>query len=141
MRILFDQGTPVPLRDHLVGHVIETAFELGWSTLENGALLAAAEDSFNLLITTDQKLRYQQNLAGRNLSILVLMTTSWPRIQRSPGKSSRQSTAQNQANFLRLLRRDECCHHRFRHQWHMIKTNASSVLNRIQNRRRRAVHW
>jgi hypothetical protein len=83
MRILFDQGTPVPLRDHLVGHVIETAFELGWSTLENGALLAAAEDSFNLLITTDQKLRYQQNLAGRNLSILVLMTTSWPRIQRS----------------------------------------------------------
>ena len=78
MRILFDQGTPVPLRDHLVGHVIETAFELGWSTLENGALLAAAEDSFNLLITTDQKLRYQQNLAGRNLSILVLMSTSWP---------------------------------------------------------------
>lgn len=60
MRILFDQGTPVPLRDHLAGHVIETAFELGWSTLENGALLAAAEQSFDLMITTDQKLRYQQ---------------------------------------------------------------------------------
>lgn len=83
MKILFDQGTPVPLRDHLIGHFIETAFELGWSTLENGALLAAAEDSFDLLITTDQKLRYQQNLAGRKLSILVLMTTSWPRIQKS----------------------------------------------------------
>jgi len=83
MRILFDQGTPVPLRDHLADHVIETAFELGWSTLENGALLAAAEDSFDLLITTDQKLRYQQNLAGKNLCILVLMTTSWPRIQKS----------------------------------------------------------
>lgn len=83
MRILFDQGTPVPLRDHLVNHVIETAFELGWSTLENGALLAVAEDSFDLLITTDQKLRYQQNLAGKKLRILVLMTTSWPRIQKS----------------------------------------------------------
>jgi hypothetical protein len=83
MRILFDQGTPVPLREHLAGHVIETAFELGWSTLENGALLTAAEDSFDLLITTDQKLRYQQNLAGRKLSILVLMTTSWPRIKKS----------------------------------------------------------
>jgi hypothetical protein len=78
MRILFDQGTPVPLRDHLPGHITETAFELGWSTFENGALLAAAEDSFDLLITTDQKLRYQQNLAGRKLGILVLMTTSWP---------------------------------------------------------------
>lgn len=83
MRILFDQGTPVPLRDHLIGHVIETAFERGWSTLENGALLTAAEDFFDLLITTDQKLPYQQNLAGRKLSILVLKTTSWARIQKS----------------------------------------------------------
>ena len=65
MRILFDQGTPVPLREHLPGHVIETAFELGWSTLENGALLAVAEESFELLITTDQKLRYQQILLGK----------------------------------------------------------------------------
>ena len=83
MRILFDQGTPAPLRDHLAGHVVETAFELGWSDLENGELLAAAENSFDLLITTDQNLRYQQNLVGVNLGILVLMTTSWPRIQRS----------------------------------------------------------
>src|SRR2546426_12290459 len=83
MRILFDQGTPVPLRNHLIGHVIETAFERGWSTLENGALLAVAKGSFDLFITTDQKLRYQQNLAGKKLTILVLMTTSWSRIQKS----------------------------------------------------------
>jgi len=81
MRIVFDQGTPVPLRDYLAGHKVETVFELGWSNLENGALLAAAEDSFDLLITTDQQLRFQQNLAGRKLSVLVLMTTSWPRIR------------------------------------------------------------
>ncbi len=78
MRILFDQGTPLPLKPHLVDHVVETVFELGWSRLKNGELLAAAEDSFNLLITTDQQLRHQQNLAERRLSILVLMTTSWP---------------------------------------------------------------
>jgi predicted nuclease of predicted toxin-antitoxin system len=82
MRILFDQGTPVPLRDHLTGHTVETAFELGWSNLKNGELLVAAENSHDLLITTDQNLRYQQNLAGRKLAILVLMTTSWPRIQK-----------------------------------------------------------
>ena len=71
----------MPLRDHLSEYTVQTAFELGWSNLENGALLSAAEDSFDLLITTDQQLRYQQNLAGRKLSVLVLMTTSWPRIK------------------------------------------------------------
>jgi len=81
MRILFDQGTPVPLRDHLLGHAVTTAFELGWSNLENGALLSAAENSFDLFITTDQNLRYQQSLGNLNLKIVVLMTTSWPRIQ------------------------------------------------------------
>ena len=83
MRILFDQGTPVPLRNYLADHVVETVFELGWSNLENGALLTTAEEPFDLLITTDQQLRYQQNLFGRKLSILVLMTTSWPRIKRN----------------------------------------------------------
>jgi predicted nuclease of predicted toxin-antitoxin system len=81
MRILFDQGTPVPLREHLTSHAVTTAFELGWSNLKNGDLLAAAETSFDLLITTDQQLRYQQNLSGRKLAILVLLTTSWPRIR------------------------------------------------------------
>ena len=81
MRILFDQGTPVPLRTHLINHSVETVFDLGWSTLKNGELLAAAEESFDLLITTDQQLRYQQNLSGRELSIIVLMTTSWSRIE------------------------------------------------------------
>ena len=81
MRIVFDQGTPTPLRTHLIGHTVETAFELGWSNLRNGELLAMAEKSFDLLVTTDQQLKYQQNLSGRKLSVLVLMTTSWPRIQ------------------------------------------------------------
>jgi predicted nuclease of predicted toxin-antitoxin system len=81
MRILFDQGTPAPLRTRLIGHIVETAFELGWSNLKNGELLAMAENSFDLLITTDQQLSFQQNLSGRKLSVLVLMTASWPRIQ------------------------------------------------------------
>ena len=81
MRILFDQGTPVPLREHLNSHTVATAFELGWSNLANGELLAAAEASFDLFITTDQQIRYQQNLSGRKLAILVLLTTSWRRLQ------------------------------------------------------------
>jgi len=60
MRILFDQGTPAPLRDYLSGHTVQTAFEMGWSNLGNGALLAAAEDPFDLFITTDQQLQYSK---------------------------------------------------------------------------------
>jgi len=82
MRILFDQGTPVPLRQHLTSHVVDTAFERGWSTLSNGELLdVAKQEGYELLITTDQNLRYQQHLANRQLAIIVLLSTSWPRIQ------------------------------------------------------------
>jgi hypothetical protein len=81
MRILLDQGTPAPLRQELPGHSISTAYEMGWAELDNGALLTAADGSFDIFITTDQNLRYQQNLAGRKLAIVVLPTTSWPKIQ------------------------------------------------------------
>ena len=78
MRILFDQGTPVPLRRALDGHEVTTAFEQQWGTLQNGELLRAAEAAgFEAIITTDQNLRYQQNLADRKLAILVLLTTDW----------------------------------------------------------------
>jgi hypothetical protein len=83
MRVLFDQGTPAPLRHALVGHRVFTAYEQGWSALKNGELLAVAEaDGFDVFVTTDTNLRYQQNLAGRELAIVVLLTTSWPRLQR-----------------------------------------------------------
>ena len=82
MRVLFDQGTPAPLRQLLPGHEVSTAYELGWSTLKNGELLAAAEASgFEVLVTTDTNLKYQQNLASRTVAIVVLSTTSWPRIK------------------------------------------------------------
>ncbi|MBA3768429.1 MAG: hypothetical protein H0W99_15905 [Acidobacteria bacterium] len=82
MKLLFDQGTPVPLRNHLPNHAIETAYEKGWSNLKNGDLLTRAESNgFDALITTDQNLPYQQDLTGRKISVVVLLTTSWPRIK------------------------------------------------------------
>jgi hypothetical protein len=81
MRILFDQGTPVPLRRALAGHAVSTAHEMGWDALDNGALLDAAEAAFDVFITTDRNLRHQQNLTGRRLAILVLPTPSWPKIR------------------------------------------------------------
>ena len=84
MRVLFDQGTPVPLRDSLQQHAVSTAFERGWSELKNGELLDAAErEGFAVLVTTDTKLKFQQNLSGRRIAIVALLTTSWPRIERA----------------------------------------------------------
>ena len=83
MKILFDQGTPVPLRRHLHPHFVDTSAERGWSTLQNGELLHEAESgSYEAFITTDRNLIYQQNLTGRKVRILVLTTTSWPRISK-----------------------------------------------------------
>ena len=61
---------------------VSTVFELGWATLENGELLTEAEDKgFDILLTTDKNLKYQQNLSNRSIGIIVLSTTSWPRIK------------------------------------------------------------
>lgn len=90
MRVLFDQGVPAPLRDHLRGHEVQTAFELGWSALSNGELLAAAEPKFDVFVTTDRNLRHQQNLAGRRIAVLVLPTTSWPRLQAITGRIAKE---------------------------------------------------
>ncbi len=82
MRVLFDQGTPVPLRRYLSNHQVSTAFELGWAGLSNGELLQHAESQgFEILVTTDQNLKYQQNLSNRTIAIVVLRAASWPRIQ------------------------------------------------------------
>ena len=76
MRVLFDQGTPVPLRKHLPVRHVSTAHELGWDNLKNGELLQQAEDSgFEVLVTTDQNLRYQQDLTKRVIAMVVLTTT------------------------------------------------------------------
>src|SRR5262245_16545405 len=81
MRILFDQGTPVPLRREMVGHAVFTSFEMGCAQLDNGALLKAADSEFDVIVTSDRNLSYQQNLKGLQLAVLVLPTTSWPTIR------------------------------------------------------------
>ena len=79
MKILFDHGTPAPLRRDLHGHAVDTAKERGWDRLGNGDLLNIAEsEGYELLITTDQSMRYQQNIVHRPLSVIVLLSTTWP---------------------------------------------------------------
>ena len=73
MRILFDHGTPSGIADALVGHAVAEAIDCGWDQISNGDLLTLAEAAgFDLLLTTDKNLRYQQNLTNRKISIVVL---------------------------------------------------------------------
>ena len=82
MLILFDQGTPVGIRNSLSGHVVRTARQQGWSTLLNGELLSAAEQAgFDVLLTTDKNLAYQQNLSNRQIAIVALGRNRWSLIQ------------------------------------------------------------
>ena len=74
----------MPLREFLDSHQVETAFERGRSTLTNGELLARAEqEGFEVFVTTDQNLLHQQNFGGLSIAIVVLSSTSWPRIQKA----------------------------------------------------------
>ena len=78
MRILYDQGVPRGLTASLGGHEVTEARKLKWETISNGALLRLAEDAgFDLLVTTDKNVRYQQNLVGRKISIVVLGNSPW----------------------------------------------------------------
>jgi hypothetical protein len=84
MKILFDQGTPKPLKVYLAAHEVVLASELGWGTLKNGELLSAAElAGFQLFVTTDQNLAYQQNLKRRAIALVVLGSGRWPHIEKS----------------------------------------------------------
>jgi len=69
MRVLFDQGVPVPLRSFIKDEVV-TCHERGWSKLSNGELLGRADGEFDAFITTDKNLGYQQNLKDRRIAVL-----------------------------------------------------------------------
>ena len=82
MLILFDHSPPQGIARFLHGHTVTRARELGWDTLSNGDLLAEAEQAgFEVFITPDKNIRYQQNLTGRKIALVVLSTPLWPVVQ------------------------------------------------------------
>ena len=80
MRILFDKNVPVGVRRFLPGHEVHTVAEMPWpEKLKNGELLNLAEQAgFEVLLTADQNIRFQQNLTGRELALVVLGSNYWP---------------------------------------------------------------
>lgn len=82
MRILLDNCTPAKLRQSLGNHLVRTAHEEGWAQHSNGKLLNAAETAgFDILITGDQNMIYQQNMRNRRIALIILSTNTWPIIR------------------------------------------------------------
>jgi hypothetical protein len=103
MRILFDHGTPRGLARYLQGHSILEAKSQGWDTLNNGELLAAAEAArFDVLITTDKNLPYQQNLAGRRIAVVVLGSSRWRLIEQAAPQVVAAVSASKPGTFTRV---------------------------------------
>lgn len=83
MRILFDHNVPDNLKRSLAVHHVETSDQRGWERLKNGILLRTAERAgFEVVVTADQNIRYQQNLTGRRIALVVLGSNRWPFIQK-----------------------------------------------------------
>lgn len=83
MLILFDHGTPRSIARWLHGHTVVEALERGWDRLSNGALLTAAEEAgFDVLLSTDKNIQYQQSLKGRRIAIVILGNSRRPAVHR-----------------------------------------------------------
>ena len=102
MKVLLDARTPRPLRGFLPGHAVSTAQEMGWGALKNGDLLRQAEGQFEAFISTDQNLKYQQQVVGGKLAILVLPTNDWPTIRSKGAEIAAKVATLKPGDFVEL---------------------------------------
>ena len=104
MKILLDESVPQKLRLLITGsHTTVTVWFQGWSGLKNGALLdAAEEEGFDLFITADQEMSFQQNLTGRKMALLVLSTNNWDFIKASMVKITAAVNATRSGGYIEV---------------------------------------
>jgi hypothetical protein len=102
--VLFDHGTPKGLIRLLPGHAVQTAQARGWETLSNGALLRVAEEAgFEVIVTTDRRIRYQQNLAVRRIAMVVLTgSTKWRRVKKHADRIAVAVGAATPASYMEV---------------------------------------
>ena len=102
MKILLDECVPWPMHTILTAHVCATAQQRGWGGIKNGDLLKLAEAEFELFVTSDQNIQYQQNLSGRRIAILQLSTNKLRRILAATAEVQAAVSAIQAGEFLEL---------------------------------------
>jgi hypothetical protein len=103
MKILLDECVPWPMHKLLGGHDCSTVQDKGWGGIKNGDLLQRAEAEFDLFITADQNIRYQQNLIGRRIAIIELSTNDIGRIQAASTQIDDALEKIRSSEFMRLI--------------------------------------
>ena len=100
-RLLLDQSAPRGLKTVLTGYDISTAREMGWAKISNGELLAAAEAAgFAILVTADQNIRFQQNMTGRQISVVSINSNHWDTIRAAPERVQAACDAADHAAYV-----------------------------------------
>lgn len=100
MRVLFDKNVPYGVRRFLPSHQVEKVEEHGWGAIANGALLAAAEQTgFEVFITADQNILYQQNLRNRKFGVVILGSNIWPVVRKYAAAIEREVSAAVPGSF------------------------------------------
>jgi hypothetical protein len=103
VKVFFDECVPRPLRALLTDHEIKTAQEMNWGRLKNGELIQRAEESgFDVFVTSDQNLRYQQNLGGRRMAMLILSTNYWPTLREQKARIHASLTVLKTGQYLEV---------------------------------------
>jgi hypothetical protein len=103
MLVLFDHSVPAPLSPYLIGHTITEARTRGWDTLSNGDLLTEAERAgFDVLLTADKNIQYQQNLTGRRIPLVLLSTPQWPLVRLHTAKIAAAVNAATPGTFAEV---------------------------------------
>jgi len=103
MLILFDHVTPSGIARFLSGHTVTKAKDRGWDTLTNGDLLVEAESAgFDVLLTADKSMRYQQNLRSRRIALVVLSTPQWPVVRLHIGRIAAAVNAATPGSYIEV---------------------------------------
>jgi len=104
VKVFFDECVPRPLCRLLAAHEIKTAQEMGWGRLKNGALIAQAEQGgFEVFVTSDQNLKYQQNLKSNRIALLVLSTNFWPTLRENHTRVAAALEAIRKGEYRELI--------------------------------------
>lgn len=104
MKILFDNGTPKPIAPSLTGHDVTFARQIGWHELANGELIQQAEDAgYDLLLSTDKNIRYQQDLSGRKIALVILGNSQWPMVRQHLDKISEAVNAGTPGSYFEVF--------------------------------------
>lgn len=103
MKVLLDACVPRPLRKFLPDHIVQTAQEMGWGQMKNGNLLKEAESQFDVFVSTDQNLKYQQKVAGRKLAILILPMNDWPTIRSKTDEIAAEVASLESGDFREMI--------------------------------------